>query len=353
MPTMDVRYMLRDGAGTLDSGETDDGDWVHIGDGPYHNNLITIHFPYDSLRPGHYITITIQQADDSSGTNAELVPHGSPLGIIGDDDGPCPATWTYRLFNTRPYLRYQITACDGDWPDILIGISEGDIPHMAPIYVSLGIWVAAGDGTNTLAWSEDGKVWTGLGTTIFSGQGFGVAYNGSIWVATGYGTNTLAWSTDGKNWTGLGKGTFSPTGFAVAWNGSLFVAVGQGTNTIAWSTDGKVWTGLGTGTFARAGTGIAWNGTLWVAVGYRYGGANTIAWSTDGKVWTGLGTGTFDFSGWALAWNGTLWVAVGDEINTIAWSTDGKTWTGLGNAIFSVTGYGVASSLAPCLYPPV
>ena len=55
------------------------------------------------------------------------------------------------------------------------------------------LWVAGGQGTNSLAWSENGTNWNGLGLGIFSTVGYGIAWNGSIWVAAGYGTtHTLA-----------------------------------------------------------------------------------------------------------------------------------------------------------------
>jgi len=193
------------------------------------------------------------------------------------------------------------------------------------------MWVATGWGTNSLAWSTDGKSWTGLGTGIFSGGGSGAAWNGHLWVVTGCGANSLAWSTDGKNWAPVtGTTVFSTSGNQVAWDGSTWVATGWGTNSLAWSADGKNWTGLGTDTFSSWGKGVAWDGTMWVATGE---GTNSLAWSTDGKNWTGLGTSVF-IAGTSVASNGTMWVATGSGANSLAWSTDGKNWTGLGKGIF-------------------
>ena len=78
-----------------------------------------------------------------------------------------------------------------------------------------------------------------------------------LWVALGNGTNTIATSTDGITWVGSGKSIFSQYGYGVAWNGSMFVAVGRGTNTIATSPDGITWTGLGTSIFSLYGFGVA------------------------------------------------------------------------------------------------
>jgi hypothetical protein len=76
-----------------------------------------------------------------------------------------------------------------------------------------------GQGTNSIAYSSDGINWTGLGTTIFSGAGYGVEWNGTRWVAVGNGINIIAYSSDGITWTGLGTTIFSATGNGVAWNG--------------------------------------------------------------------------------------------------------------------------------------
>jgi hypothetical protein len=126
--------------------------------------------------------------------------------------------------------------------------------------------------------------WRGLGTSIFSTQGNGVAWNGTMWVAVGSGTNSIAYSYDGVTWIGIGTSIFTQ-GNAVAWGDYIWVAVGSGTNSIAYSNDGITWTGLGINTFSIQGNSIAWNGSLWVAVG---SGTYSIAYSNDGKNWTGI-----------------------------------------------------------------
>ncbi len=204
------------------------------------------------------------------------------------------------------------------------------------------MWVAVGySGTpstsNTIVYSYDGINWTGLGDTIFT-FGSGIAWNGTMWVAVGGNTNSIAYSYDGINWTGLGNSIFTSGGIGIAWNGSMWVAVGEGDNTIAYSYDGINWTGLGNSIFTSQGNGIAWNGTMWVAVGR---GTNTIAYSYDGIMWTGLGDSIFTSAGNGIAWNGSMWVAVGFGTNSIAYSYDGINWTGLGN-IFSTDGRGIA-----------
>jgi hypothetical protein len=86
------------------------------------------------------------------------------------------------------------------------------------------MWVAVGKGTdinNTIAWSMDGFIWTGLGTSIFSVSGNSVCWTGDKWIATGTGTNTIATSTDGKNWTGQGTSIFSVSGNYIACNSPI------------------------------------------------------------------------------------------------------------------------------------
>jgi hypothetical protein len=204
------------------------------------------------------------------------------------------------------------------------------------------LWVAVGVGsTHTIATSPDGSIWTGRGKNIFTVNGYGVAWNGSLWVAVGDGlTDTIATSPDGINWTGRGKNIFTANGYGVAWNGSLWVAVGNSSSdTIATSLDGETWIGRGNTIFSL-GKGIAWNGSLWVAVGF--GSTHTIAISPNGVNWSGIGKTIFTTIGNGVAWNGSLWVAVGDgSTDTIATSPDGETWSGRGKTIFTTSGYGI------------
>ncbi len=65
------------------------------------------------------------------------------------------------------------------------------------------LWVAVGEGGNTVAYSSNGIKWTGLSTTVFSLRGNRVIYKSSsaTWYAVGEGTNTLATSSNGQLWT--------------------------------------------------------------------------------------------------------------------------------------------------------
>jgi hypothetical protein len=78
-----------------------------------------------------------------------------------------------------------------------------------------GIWVAVGTGTNKIVYSYNPAVsWTGVAnsSTIFTTTCNSVTYTGGMWIAVGQGGNTMATSVDGKTWTGLGAS--SPFGTA-------------------------------------------------------------------------------------------------------------------------------------------
>ena len=124
-----------------------------------------------------------------------------------------------------------------------------------PSIVAVGVGI-----TNTIATSTNGTSWTGLGTSIFTIGGNGVAWNGTDrWVAVGSGMNSIATSSNGTSWTGLGTSIFT-IGKGVAWNSSLskWVAVGSGANSIATSSDGINWFPSSSGnSIINSGNGVA------------------------------------------------------------------------------------------------
>jgi hypothetical protein len=182
------------------------------------------------------------------------------------------------------------------------------------------IWVAGGQGRNTIATSPDGITWTGR-TSPFTTRVNDVAWNGFIWVAGGQGTTTIATSSDGIAWTAR-TAPFNTACHSVAWNGLYWVAGGETGNTIATSSDGITWTNR-TSPFSTACYAVAWNGTIWVAGGQ---GGSTLATSADGITWTAR-TSPFSTACYAVIWNGYNWVAGGQGGSTLATSADGITWT--------------------------
>jgi len=92
--------------------------------------------------------------------------------------------------------------------------------------------------------------YTAVSPNPFSTSGNCVCYGGFIWLAGGIGTtNTLAYSNNGTTWTGLGKTAFPTVCSSICWNGKRYV--GAGGNYIGYSPDGINWysgqTGLFTG----------------------------------------------------------------------------------------------------------
>ena len=227
-----------------------------------------------------------------------------------------------------------------------------------------GMWIAGGEGTNSLAWSYDGITWTGIASGVgnFGTRCRGVAYGeisgvGGRWVAVGVGTNSIIYSNDGVNWIipaqGItATGVFTTGAYGVCWDGTNFWVVGQGTNTLASSPDGINWTAYGQAAdgganhspFSTAGYGIAYNGTQYVAMGI---GGMTMAYSSNGTTWTACATPPFT-QGNAVCWGAPIgnivtpgtaitprWCAVGiGASHTIAYSTDGINWTGAGVTMF-------------------
>ena len=207
------------------------------------------------------------------------------------------------------------------------------------------IWVAGGQGTNSLATSPDGSNWTvrssPLNTVVFA-----VAWNGSYWLASGSGTSDyLMRSSNGIDWTGLGAA--SPlVGFmyGIAWNGTMWLMVGQGT--LLTSPEGSTWTQRGGSLGVGPWYSVAWSGSVWVVGGYNGGNSATVISSSNGIDWvTRISTSTSTGFGecLAVAWNGSLWVALADNpggsfSNTLATSIDGLTWTMRGNTMGMTTG---------------
>lgn len=153
--------------------------------------------------------------------------------------------------------------------------------------------VAAGLGINTLAYSLDGSTFLPANTSCFTERGYEVAYSPflRIWVAVGQGTNTICVSYDGIRWRGLGL-IFSSFGFSVYWSESrkVFIAGGLGgANPMYRSYNGIVWYGIGSSAFNARVNDVRYSAETgrWVAVGCC---TNHIAYSNnDGATWTNVG----------------------------------------------------------------
>lgn len=247
-------------------------------------------------------------------------------------------------------------------------------------------WLAVGQGTDNIMYSDNGLTWTGItGQSIFSAQGFSVFWTGQRFLLGGGGTNTSATSTDGL--TVVANASLSALidiqvlGFAS--NGEVIVAVGQGTvHQFAYSyDDGITWRGAGQIGGTSITNAVSWTGTRFIA-GFTDGGSGTTSgFSFDGISWVSYGyqlpfdnngqqsasNGTttvivggfnqqicasqdlsvsgggnwnpvgfiFDFTGICVIWTGTAFIAGGyGTVNTLGYSPDGFQWTGLGLTVF-------------------
>jgi hypothetical protein len=238
-------------------------------------------------------------------------------------------------------FRTVISSTDGITWSNTIPIS--DIGQGRGIAWNGTMWVIVGAGFsfNTIFYStDDGMNWTGTGSSIFSGgNGLGndVAWNGSMWVAVGQSSpsgtgNSIAYSNDGITWIGLGTSTFSKYAIKVGWNGSIWVAVGENTNTsspiIAYSYNGINWTGVPQ-TLAPSGmsnisaNSVAWNGTKWIVNIYALSTTNItyFASSYDGINWTYQTDASIEIA-YGIAYNSA-------RPNTITFTPSGGTTPGI------------------------
>ena len=239
-------------------------------------------------------------------------------------------------------------------------------------------WIAAGEGSNTIATSTDnGKTWVGRGSYIHSTAARDIAYGKEIVVSVGQGNNSTAFSYDGVYWTGLGVSFFSD-GRSVAFNGDFFLAVGfdaSGNVICIKSADGKNWSIVAGVPFVSSTLlKIEWSGEYWTvfADSHHYTSNHGTVWTTinsagspsnvfngtyylqtngtqlrrsvNDSTWNAYSS-VLDLSNiYGVAWNHSdkgsahifpITVAVGYGSNTIAYSVDGIAWTGLGKSIFS------------------
>ena len=301
------------------------GNWSNVNNSAYVSYPATCPTPTPTVTPTNTSTLTPTKTVTPTITQTPSATP-IPLWVAGGLGG------TYKIGYSYDGLT---------WNNPLNNIFTSEC---ADVSFNSSMWVAAGQGTNTLAYSYDVLNWSAStnGNSIFTTAAYGIAWNGSISVAAGQGTNRLAYSYDGLTWSATtnGNSIFTTLCSSVAWNGSMWVAAGSGTNNLAYSYDGLNWTGSTNGNSIFSGgsvTKMASNSSIWV-VGSS--GSNKIGYSYDGINWSGSTNGNSIFSGGScsdIAWNSSMWVAAGQGTNVLAHSNDGLNWTGStnGNSIFT------------------
>jgi len=116
MPVLDNELMLRDGSSVVSATET--GDYVKVGQTPFHNIAVMIYLPTD----GTTITLDVEQADDSSGTNHESIPNSVfPVTITAG-----AKTYIYPVQLTRPYAKCDVDAVTGNFGAVQVGFIMAD-----------------------------------------------------------------------------------------------------------------------------------------------------------------------------------------------------------------------------------
>jgi hypothetical protein len=206
------------------------------------------------------------------------------------------------------------------------------------------LWVAGGQGGQTLLQSKDGVVWvtTGISGTFPQTAVYGIVWANSLglWVCVGYGTNTIATSVDGLIWVGRAGTIYTGSANAVGWNGTFIVVIGNnGTSntSIVYSRDGISYSFAASNTTVpmpasqtAATAAMTWNGNVWVLV-TNNGATNTIYFSANAFSWnsiviSALGTTAGANGSRAVGWSGTTFLVAGLYPN-YATSPDGFTWT--------------------------
>jgi hypothetical protein len=233
------------------------------------------------------------------------------------------------------------------------------------------ILVAVGSGNNSISYSLNGLDWVGLdqNNKIFT-QGNGIAYNGNIWMAGGNGSNTLAWSDNLHTWHVLGNSLFSSC-YNMVWTGSLFMANGlktPSTDLLAYSYNGIDW--IESPQINTLFNNIykvisSTDESLYIAVGADPLGENSIVYSLDkGINWIASDAISFFKFSEGICWTGVRYIAGGTPNNTsgpsIAYSSNGINWTASpgsyniiskvtsiisnGNTVVAVGGFGQSGS---------
>jgi hypothetical protein len=216
----------------------------------------------------------------------------------------------------------------------------------------INTFVAVGEGSDTIAWSDDGKIWNKIAPgSGFNQRGTCVTSNGKVWVAGGEespGSNAknMVFSKDNaRTWAPVNP----PLGNnrndivnALVWDGTNFIAVGlgfSGGTTAVWSEDGQKWNSS-TGDYVVASSesalalfALGCNQEICVALSYAPS-CVIIFSENNGKLWTNATGDMFSdntgvFGSFVTVNDKKYWVAIAKKSTTtnILCSYNGKKWT--------------------------
>ena len=177
-------------------------------------------------------------------------------------------------------------------------------------------------------------------------QGYAAAWNGSMWVATGNGDNTIIYSYDGIEWIPIfGSNAYISPAYAVVWTGINWVVTGYNGSTtyVYYSPDGINWfssiTPNSTGVCYGLATDVKKIGTGTQSTTVAVGNINNpgIIYSLDDGVnWSTASSPPPVSTLYCVAWNGTTWLTGGDSPNLYS-SFDGITWSSTPIPVVSMT----------------
>ena len=181
------------------------------------------------------------------------------------------------ILSTNPYFNVNTST--------LVPSNGLNISNSVTVYNAL---VLAG-GSSLVRSGNNGTSWSGVTQSILStvlGTAFGSIGTGStlvgLWVAVGTGSNTIAYSYDGVTWTGAGSPLASATG--VAYGAGMFIAYGNSA-TAAYSTNGSTWTTFTLYSSATYVIAVAYGNGVWGASCYSQPNS-FLLYSTNGTTWT-------------------------------------------------------------------
>ena len=173
--------------------------------------------------------------------------------------------------------------------------------------------LALGNGVDhKIAYSSNGTTWYNaldssgnFTSSIFSIQANSAVYykKKNIWLAVGEGGDSIASSVDGEIWVGLDiSNSIITEGRDIDANDNIVIVVGKGNNSIIYSYDAITWTPILNNIFKECNS-IVWTGTRWLATGLTEINENlkkNLAVSNNGLVWSIIDNNVFFDVGYGI-----------------------------------------------------
>lgn len=233
-----------------------------------------------------------------------------------------------------------------DISNILVNNVISNNVYENQIKQSRNLIIVAGDVSNneaSLAYSHEGFYWLSISGSadIFNYRANAVKCNGDKWVAVGVSNNTIAFSEDGYKWHGLGKYYLNTEGICIESgydenDNKLWVAGGDGSYNLVYSYDGISWKDASFNNDINMAkiNSIKYDGSIWCAGG-ESDASLSLLYSVNGKEWNKSTTLQNQMEMRivkSIESDGYMWIAVGSKTKVEnsdyihAYSSDGKDW---------------------------